>query len=74
MDRILKEKTVKRYHYQTHHLLRQHLLNFINAYDFAKRLKAFKGLMLYEFIIKIWQKHLNCFKIDPNQHNVEINN
>jgi hypothetical protein len=47
MNRTLKEATVRRYHYETHRQLREHLEAFLNAYDFAKRLKTLRGLTPY---------------------------
>ena len=44
MNRTIKEATVKRYHYSSHQQLKEHLFNFVNAYNFAKRLKTLKGL------------------------------
>jgi transposase InsO family protein len=52
MNRTLKDATVRRYYYETHDQLRTHLGDFVNAYNFAKRLKALRGLTLYEFICK----------------------
>ena len=43
MNRTLKEATVRKYHYQTHQHLKQHLHAFLNAYNFAKKLKALKA-------------------------------
>jgi hypothetical protein len=40
MNRTLKEATVRRYHYATHQQLREHLAAFLDAYNFAKRLKG----------------------------------
>jgi transposase InsO family protein len=44
MNRTLKEATVRRYHYDSHDQLRAHLAAFVDAYNFAKRLKTLKGL------------------------------
>jgi hypothetical protein len=44
MNRTLKEATVKRYYYETHDQLREHLQTFLMAYNFAKRLKTLRGL------------------------------
>ncbi len=74
MNRSLKEATVKRYHYDSHEHLKKHLYAFINAYNFAKRLKTLKGLTPYEFIIKTWQSEPERFTINPYQHNVGLNN
>jgi hypothetical protein len=47
MNRSLKEAT-KRYHYDTHRQLGEHLAAFLDAYNFAKRLKTLRGLTPYE--------------------------
>jgi hypothetical protein len=73
MNRTLKEATVKRYDYQTHQQLKEHLFNFLNAYHFAKRLKTLKGLSPYEYIIKCWQKKPQRFRINPNHHTMGLN-
>ena len=44
MNRTIKEATVKRFHYDTHDQLRSHLSDFVNAYNFGRRLKTLKGL------------------------------
>ena len=49
MNRTLKEATVKRYHYGSHDELRAHLQLFLQAYNYARRLKALRGLTPYEF-------------------------
>jgi hypothetical protein len=65
MNRTLKEATVKRYHYQTHDQLRTHLADFVNAYNFARRLKTLKGLTPYEYVCKIWTNEPHRFNFDP---------
>jgi len=40
MNRTIKEATVCTYHYDGHAQLREHLAAFLNAYNFAKRLKT----------------------------------
>ena len=44
MNRTIKEATVYRYYYVSSEKLKQHLNTFLNAYNFAKRLKTLKGL------------------------------
>jgi len=73
MNRTLKEATVKRYYYDTHKALADHLHAFINAYNFAKRLKTLKGLTPYEFIINTWQNDLEKLIINPLHHNLGPN-
>ena len=65
MNRTIKEATVKRFHYDDHAQLRQHLANFIDAYNFGRRLKTLKGLTPYEFICKQWTSESERFRIDP---------
>ncbi|WP_084584701.1 IS481 family transposase, partial [Sphingomonas azotifigens] len=55
MNRTIKEATVKRYHYNSHDQLRQHLADFVAAYNFGRRLKTLRGLTPYEAICKAWQ-------------------
>src|SRR5215510_8525636 len=49
-----KEATVRRYHYDSHHQLRQHMQIFLDAYNFAKRLKTLNGLTPFESVCKAW--------------------
>ena len=65
MNRTLKDATVRRYHYATHQQLSQHLAAFLNAYNFAKRLKTLGGLTPYEAICKAWADQRNRFRYDP---------
>ena len=65
MNRTLKEATVRRYHYETHQQLREHLEAFLNAYNFAKRLKTLRGLTPYEHICKAWADQPRRFRYDP---------
>jgi transposase InsO family protein len=65
MNRTIKEATVKRYHYDSHRQLRSHLTDFINAYNYGRRLKTLKGLTPYEFIAKTWTKEPERFRLNP---------
>ena len=67
MNRTLKEATVKRYHYESHDQLREHLAAFLAAYNFAKRLKTLRGLTPHEYVCKIWKAEPDRFKNDPTQ-------
>ena len=53
--------------------LRQHLQAFIDAYNFAKKLKAIKGLTPWEFVIKEWKSNPKSFIIKPNPFNMGPN-
>ena len=65
MNRTIKEATVKRFHYDDHEQLRNHLANFISAYNFGRRLKTLKGLTPYEFICKQWTIEPERFTLNP---------
>jgi hypothetical protein len=65
MNRTIKERAVKRYHYDDHGQLRAHLGNFVSAYNFDRRLKTLKGLTPYEFICKAWQTEPQRFILNP---------
>jgi transposase-like protein len=73
MNRTLKEATVRRYHYETHDQLREHLATFLAAYNFAKRLKTLRGLTPYEFICKRWTENPDQFRLDPIHHKLGLN-
>lgn len=59
--------TVRRYHYESHAHLQKHLDAFVNAYNFAKRLKTLRGLTPYECLIKNWREHPELFYTEPYQ-------
>jgi transposase InsO family protein len=67
MNRTLKEATVKRYHYESHNQLREHLAAFLAAYNFAKRLKTLRGLTPHEYVCKMWNAESATFRKDPTQ-------
>ncbi|MGJ0504274.1 MAG: integrase core domain-containing protein, partial [Methylocystis sp.] len=67
MNRTLKEATVKRYHYDSHNQLREHLAAFMAAYNFAKRLKTLRGLTPHEYVCKIWKAEPAVFNKNPIQ-------
>ena len=65
MNRTIKDATVKRFHYASHDQLRQHLADFVAAYNFGRRLKTLKGLTPYEFIYQCWTKEPGRFTLSP---------
>lgn len=68
MNRTIKDATVKRYHYDSHDQLRQHLGDFVAAYNFGRRLKTLRGLTPYEAICKAWQTEPARFTSNPHHH------
>ena len=73
MNRTIKEATVKRFHYDDHDQLRRHLQDFIDAYNFGRRLKTLKGLTSYEFICKRWTAEPDRFIINPTHQSAGSN-
>ncbi len=73
MNWTLKEATVSRYSYETHQQRKAHLFNFLNAYNFAKRLKTLHGLTPDEYIVKCWQKEPERFTVNPCHHTLGLN-
>ena len=65
MNRIIKDATVRRYHYDSHEQLRRHLDHFVSAYNFVRRLKRLRGLTPHEFICKAWITEPKRFTLDP---------
>lgn len=65
MNRTLKEATVRRYHYDSRDQLGAHLQMFLDAHNYARRLKTLRGLTPYEFVCKIWTEQPRRFRVDP---------
>jgi transposase InsO family protein len=66
MNRTIKDATVKRFYYESHDQLRQHLADFVSAYNFARRLKTLRGLTPYEAICKAWTDEPSRFIQNPH--------
>jgi transposase InsO family protein len=66
MNRTIKDATVRLHHYESHDRLREHLKAFLDAYNFAKRLKTLKGLTVFEFISAKWQSEPERFTHHPD--------
>jgi len=73
MNRTIKDATVKRYFYETHDQLRTHLRDFVDAYNFGRRLKTLNGLTPFEFVCKRWTTEPERFRINPLQQMPGLN-
>ena len=73
VNRIAKEGTIKRYHYDNHQQLETHLRDFIAAYNFDRRLETLKGPTSYEFICKRWTAEPDRFTVDPLHQMLGLN-
>jgi transposase InsO family protein len=65
MNRTIKDATVKRFHYGSNAQLRDHLTDFVTAYNFGRRLKTLRGLTPYEFVCQCWTKEPERFTLNP---------
>lgn len=74
MNRTLKEATVKQYHYDTVAQLKQHLYDFLNAYNYAKKLKALRFMTPIEKIRREWINKPHLFQQKPNYYSMGLNN
>jgi transposase InsO family protein len=74
MNRTIKEATVRRYYYESHDRLRAHLATFLDAYNYARRLKTLNGLTPFEFICKGWTEQPQRFRFNPLHHMAGPNN
>jgi hypothetical protein len=73
MNRTIEDATVRRYYNDTRGQLRAHLQLFPDAYDYARRLKALRGLTPYEFICNAWADEPHRFTRDPTHYTVGPN-
>jgi transposase InsO family protein len=73
MNRTIKEATVQHYHYASHAQLERHLADFVDAYNFGRRLKTLERLTPYEFICKAWTSQPERFILNPLQQMPGLN-
>ena len=73
MNRTLKEATVRRYHSETHRQLQDQVAAFLDAYNFAKRLKTLGGLTPYEAIGQAWAAEPQRFSHQPDHLTSRLN-
>ena len=73
MVRMIKEATVKSFHYASINKLRWHVQNWLTAYNFAKQLRALRLKIPYEAIEQLWKAKLDVFIVQPHHHMMELN-
>jgi transposase InsO family protein len=73
MNRTIKDATVHRFFYATHESLRTHLATFLDAHNFAKRLKSLRGLTPFERICQLWTEQPQRFRLNPLHHMAGLN-
>jgi hypothetical protein len=63
--RTIEEAFVKRHRDERGQRFPSRLADFINAYNYGRRLKTLEGLTPYEYICRIWTKDPKRFRLDP---------
>jgi transposase InsO family protein len=66
MNRTVKDATIKAFHYPDLEALRNHVLAFVAAYNFAKHLKALRWRTPFQAVCDAWKNDPSIFKIDPH--------
>jgi transposase InsO family protein len=66
MNRTVKDATIKAFHYPNLEALKAHVLAFIQAYNFAKHLKALRWRTPFQAICDAWNTDPSTFKINPH--------
>ena len=59
MNRTIKEATIKKFYYQHHEKLQEHLEAFIETYNYAQPLKALERMTPYEKVCVYLQSKEN---------------
>ncbi|MDR6100557.1 hypothetical protein QE369_000735 [Agrobacterium larrymoorei] len=54
MNRTIRDAAVKRFHYDDHDQLRRHFSDFVDAYNFGRRLKTLWRPHTLRYICKAW--------------------
>jgi transposase InsO family protein len=66
MNRTVKDATIKAFHYLDLDALKAHVLAFVTAYNFAKRLKALRWRTPFQAVCDAWKADPSAFNIDPH--------
>ncbi|MCP3659306.1 MAG: transposase [Bacteroidetes bacterium] len=61
----IKSTTIKKYYYENHEKLQNHLDRFLNAYNYARPLKTLKGSTPYEKVLLYLSSEKGESKINP---------
>ena len=73
MNRTIKDATVKQYHYNSQTQFKQHLYDFLNVYNFAKKLKTLRFKTPYEFIVEKYNSNATIFLTNPTHFSTGLN-
>lgn len=72
-NKIIKNHTVKKYHYDDIEQLKHHLMSFLLVYNYQRPLKSLKFKTPYERVLEEYQIRPDIFLEDPNHKIVGLN-
>lgn len=72
-NRIIKNHTVKKYHYDDSKQLKDHLMSFLLVYNYQRPLKSLKFKTPYERVLEEYQINPDIFLINPSHKKVGLN-
>ena len=70
----IKSATIKKYYYENHKKLQNHLNSFLNAYNYARPLKTLKGSTPYEKVLLYLSSKKGKSEINPLYKSLGPNN
>ena len=73
MNKIIKQHTVKQYHYEIIKQLNKHMMNFLLLYNFQRKLKSIKYQTPYYIIIQKFKENPENFVYNPVDKIVGLN-
>jgi transposase-like protein len=72
-NRIIKNHTVKKYHYDDVKQLKDHLMSFLLVYNYQRPLKSLKFKTPYERVVEEYQINPDIFLENPSHKKVGLN-
>jgi len=72
-NRTIKDNTIMKYFYEEKEQLKEHLTQFVLAYNYAKKLKGLNYMTPYEKLVLIFNQNPEYFKDDPCHHLTKLN-
>lgn len=73
MNKIIKQHTVKNYHYETMEQLKKHIMSFLLLYNFQRKLKSVKYQTPYDIIMQKFNENPDNFIYNPVDKIVGLN-
>ena len=72
-NKKIKAYTTKKYYYETVKQLKDHMMAFLLAYNYQKKLKALKYISPYDKLLQIFETNEQLFKVNLNHKIAGLN-